>query len=57
MDLKRTAEKQKCPPGGEHFYVPCYSQGMYIGRIRFDGIADRQNLCDWILGRVGNEVK
>src|SRR5580704_7456342 len=49
--------KRKCSPGGEHSRLPWYQQGDVHGRIRFDGIATRQNLCDWILGRAGNDVK
>ena len=51
------AQKRKCSPGGEHSRLPWYQQGDVHGRIRFDGIATRQNLCDWILGRAGNDVK
>jgi hypothetical protein len=47
----------KCPPAKVSIYEPCYSQGDVHGRIRFKRHRNRQNLCDWILGRAGNDVK
>jgi hypothetical protein len=47
----------KCSPVRVSTYVPCYSQGDVHGRIRFKRHRNRQNLCDWILGRAGNDVK
>src|SRR5580692_567773 len=47
----------KCSPVRVSIYEPCYSQGDVHGRIRFKRHRNRQNLCDWILGRAGNDVK
>src|ERR1700733_14477631 len=47
----------KCSPAKVSIYEPCYSQGDVHGRIRFKRHRNRQNLCDWILGRAGNDVK
>src|SRR5579864_5186013 len=55
--LPETAANVKCSPVRVSIYEPCYSQGDVHGRIRFKRHRNRQNLCDWILGRAGNDVK
>ena len=54
---RRGAGNVKCSPVRVSIYEPCYSQGDVHGRIRFKRHRNRQNLCDWILGRAGNDVK
>src|ERR1051325_10814858 len=50
-------ENVKCSPEGEHLRFPLFFTGGCTWENQIRRHRNRQNLCDWILGRVGNDVK